>query len=160
MTDWLSDPAASGPGGLFGTKIVPPTIPGGFLRRVRLDARLDAGVAGPVPLVVAGAGSGKTPVVASWAWAVATASVNRAQAPCGRVGRRVRPVVIGLRNPIWRTPSPGCEYRSTPVAALFGGVPAADAARWQAAQRATNRASLINHERLMLAPACTAAALR
>ena len=58
-------------GGLLGTKVVPPTIPGGFLRRPRLDGRLDLGVTGPVTIVCAGAGWGKTLVVASWARAAA-----------------------------------------------------------------------------------------
>jgi LuxR family transcriptional regulator, maltose regulon positive regulatory protein len=67
MTGAPGPAAVSGPGGLLGTKIVPPTIPGGFLRRPRLEDRLDLGVTGPVTLVSAGAGSGKTLVVASWA---------------------------------------------------------------------------------------------
>jgi len=54
-------------GGLLGAKIVPPTVPGGFLRRRRLQERLDAGVSGPLTLVSAGPGWGKTLVVASWA---------------------------------------------------------------------------------------------
>ncbi|HYN71894.1 MAG TPA: LuxR C-terminal-related transcriptional regulator [Nakamurella sp.] len=67
MTGAPGPSAVSGPGGLLGTKIVPPTIPGGFLRRPRLEDRLDLGVTGPVTLVSAGAGPGKTLVVASWA---------------------------------------------------------------------------------------------
>jgi len=67
--------AAGWSGGLLGTKIVPPTIPGGFLRRQRLQDRLDAAVTGPVTVVSAGAGSGKTLVVADWARAVAAAQV-------------------------------------------------------------------------------------
>jgi LuxR family transcriptional regulator, maltose regulon positive regulatory protein len=54
-------------GGLLGIRVVPPTIPGGFLRRRRLEDRLDAGVAGPLTVLSAGAGSGKTLVAASWA---------------------------------------------------------------------------------------------
>lgn len=54
-------------GGLLGIRTVPPTIPGGFLRRRRLEDRLDAGVSGPLTVLSAGAGSGKTLVAASWA---------------------------------------------------------------------------------------------
>src|SRR6478735_6196508 len=54
-------------GGLLGTKIMPPTVPGGFLRRRRLEDRLEMGVSGPLTVVSAGAGSGKTLLVASWA---------------------------------------------------------------------------------------------
>jgi LuxR family maltose regulon positive regulatory protein len=67
--------AAGGVGGLLATKIVPPAIPGGFLRRRRLEKLLDDGVTGPVTIVSAGAGSGKTLVVAAWARATATAKV-------------------------------------------------------------------------------------
>lgn len=59
--------AVGGRSGLLATKIVPPAIPGGFLRRRRLEKLLDEGVTGPVTIVSAGAGSGKTLVVASWA---------------------------------------------------------------------------------------------
>jgi len=52
---------------LLGTKIAPPTLPRGFLRRRRLEERLDTGVSGPVTLVSAGPGWGKTLAVASWA---------------------------------------------------------------------------------------------
>ena len=74
VTGSLADVATSGPGGLLGTKIVPPTVPAGFLRRARLEDRLDAGVTGPVTVVSAGAGSGKTLVAASWARAAARVS--------------------------------------------------------------------------------------
>ena len=52
--------------GLLGTKVVPPTIPRGYLRRRRLEKLLDDGVSGPLTLVSAGPGWGKTLVVASW----------------------------------------------------------------------------------------------
>ncbi len=52
--------------GLLGTKVVPPTIPRGYLRRRRLEKLLDAGTSGPLTLVSAGPGWGKTLVVASW----------------------------------------------------------------------------------------------
>ena len=52
--------------GLLGTKVVPPTIPRGYLRRPRLQKLLDAGVSGPLTLVSAGPGWGKTLMVASW----------------------------------------------------------------------------------------------
>jgi len=52
--------------GLLGTKVVPPTIPRGYLRRPRLEKLLDAGASGPLTLVSAGPGWGKTLAVASW----------------------------------------------------------------------------------------------
>src|SRR5664279_3213266 len=52
--------------GLLGTKVVPPAIPRGYLRRRRLEKLLDDGVSGPLTLVSAGPGWGKTLVVASW----------------------------------------------------------------------------------------------
>src|SRR5664279_3789182 len=51
---------------LLGTKIAPPSLPRGFLRRRRLDELLDSGVSAPVTLVSAGPGWGKTLTVASW----------------------------------------------------------------------------------------------
>ena len=53
--------------GLLGTKIVPPAIPRGFLRRARLEAQLDTAASGPVTLICAGPGWGKTLMVAAWA---------------------------------------------------------------------------------------------
>ena len=53
MTGAPVEAAVSGPGGFLGTKIVPPSIPGGFMRRPRLEDRLDLGVTGPVTLVSA-----------------------------------------------------------------------------------------------------------
>jgi len=52
--------------GLLGTKVVPPRIPRGYLRRRRLEKLLEAGVVGPLTLVSAGPGWGKTLAVASW----------------------------------------------------------------------------------------------
>jgi len=52
--------------GLLGTKVVPPTIPRGYVRRPRLEKLLDAGAGGPLTLVSAGPGWGKTLVAASW----------------------------------------------------------------------------------------------
>lgn len=43
-----------------------PELPPRFLQRSRLDSILDAGSAGPVTLICAGAGYGKTLAVASW----------------------------------------------------------------------------------------------
>ena len=61
------------PGGLLGTKIAPPAVPGGFLRRQRLQHRLDDAVTGPVTVVTGPPGAGKTLAVASWAWTVIAA---------------------------------------------------------------------------------------
>ncbi len=44
----------------------PPVVPLGFVRRPRLEGRLAAGVRGPVTLISAGAGYGKTLTLASW----------------------------------------------------------------------------------------------
>jgi len=66
--------AVAGQWGLLATKVVPPAIPGGFVRRRRLEKLLDAGATGPVTIVSAGAGSGKTLVVAAWARASAAAA--------------------------------------------------------------------------------------
>lgn len=54
--------------GLASTKLVPPDLPGGILRRARLFRMLDtATTAGPLTLVVGPAGSGKTVLLGSWA---------------------------------------------------------------------------------------------
>ncbi len=68
-------------GGLLGIRVVPPTIPGGFLRRRRLEDRLDAGVSGPLTVLSAGAGSGKTLVAASWARRRRTVDAGRGTSP-------------------------------------------------------------------------------
>ena len=68
-------------GGLLGIRVVPPTIPGGFLRRRRLEDRLDAGVSGPLTVLSAGAGSGKTLVAASWARQRRTVDAGRGTSP-------------------------------------------------------------------------------
>ena len=41
-------------------RTAPPIVPGGFVRRARLNALLDRAVDGPVTLVSAGPGNGKT----------------------------------------------------------------------------------------------------
>lgn len=47
-------------------KLAVPGLPAGLIRRSRLFERLDAGVRGPVTLVAAQAGGGKTVLLASW----------------------------------------------------------------------------------------------
>src|SRR3954454_12806112 len=45
----------------------PPSAPAGVVRRPRLEARLDEGARGPLTLMSAPAGTGKTVLVATWA---------------------------------------------------------------------------------------------
>lgn len=52
---------------LLALKVTPPAVPVGVLPRAELAARLTAAAAGPVTLVSAGAGAGKTLTAASWA---------------------------------------------------------------------------------------------
>jgi LuxR family transcriptional regulator, maltose regulon positive regulatory protein len=59
-------PAATGPG-LSRTKLSRPRLPPGYLHRPQVDALLDAGTRGPLTLVSAGAGWGKTLGTAAWA---------------------------------------------------------------------------------------------
>jgi LuxR family transcriptional regulator, maltose regulon positive regulatory protein len=56
-----------GPDPLEATRFVVPTPPRGVVRRPRLEERLDAGIRGPLTLVTAPAGTGKTVLVSSWA---------------------------------------------------------------------------------------------
>src|SRR5689334_2439031 len=70
-------PPARGPDA-SGTRVDPveaaalavPPAPAGAVRRPRLEARLDDGVQGPLTLVSAPAGTGKTVLVSSWAAAL------------------------------------------------------------------------------------------
>jgi LuxR family transcriptional regulator, maltose regulon positive regulatory protein len=55
------------PGPLAATKVAAPGLPEGSIMRPRLHARLDAGVEGPLTLVIGPAGSGKTVLLSSWA---------------------------------------------------------------------------------------------
>ena len=52
---------------LLRLRTAPPAVPPGFVRRPRLEDRLTAGPAGPVTLVSAGPGAGKTLTLAAWA---------------------------------------------------------------------------------------------
>lgn len=60
-------------------RAVPPVLPRSVVQRPRLEARLDEGVGGRLTAVVAGAGFGKSTLLASWAtrrgWAWYTISV-------------------------------------------------------------------------------------
>ena len=53
--------------GLLTTKLGHPRLPPGYVPRPHLDALLDAGTRGPLTLVSAGAGWGKTLATAAWA---------------------------------------------------------------------------------------------
>ena len=55
-----------GPDPIEAALFVVPTPPRGAVRRTRLEERLDAGVRGPLTLVTAPAGTGKTVLVSSW----------------------------------------------------------------------------------------------
>ncbi|WP_373367503.1 LuxR C-terminal-related transcriptional regulator [Micromonospora purpureochromogenes] len=59
--------ASAGPPPLLASRLTPPALPEPLLLRPRLTARLDAGTAGPVTLVRAPAGWGKTTLLAAWA---------------------------------------------------------------------------------------------
>jgi len=52
---------------LLAAKLAAPPMPGQVVARPRLFGLLDQGVQGPVTLVAAPAGSGKTLLLASWA---------------------------------------------------------------------------------------------
>ncbi|WP_423790685.1 AAA family ATPase, partial [Micromonospora globispora] len=60
-------PTAVGPPPLLASRLSPAALPEPVLVRPRLLGRLDEGVAGPVTLVSAPAGWGKTTLLASWA---------------------------------------------------------------------------------------------
>ncbi|SCG49407.1 LuxR family transcriptional regulator, maltose regulon positive regulatory protein [Micromonospora coxensis] len=64
-TNGIAEASAGPP--LLATRLAPPAPPEPLLLRPRLTARLDAGAAGPVTLVRAPAGWGKTTLLASWA---------------------------------------------------------------------------------------------
>ena len=53
--------------GLRSTKLARPRLPPGFVPRPHVDALIDAGTLGPLTLVSAGAGWGKTLTTAAWA---------------------------------------------------------------------------------------------
>ena len=55
------------------TKILPPTIPPWSIRRPKLEARLDESLSRRLTTVVAGAGFGKSTLLASWSANVAAA---------------------------------------------------------------------------------------
>ncbi|MEV4493428.1 LuxR C-terminal-related transcriptional regulator [Micromonospora coxensis] len=64
-TNGIAEASAGPP--LLATRLAPPALPEPLLLRPRLTARLDAGAAGPVTLVRAPAGWGKTTLLATWA---------------------------------------------------------------------------------------------
>jgi LuxR family maltose regulon positive regulatory protein len=51
---------------LLASKLSAPSMPGRVVERPRLFELLDAGIEGPVTLVAAPAGSGKTMLLSSW----------------------------------------------------------------------------------------------
>src|SRR5580765_8369000 len=59
-------PARSVPAELLRTKLTPPRLPAGLVPRAALLARLEAGLARKLTLVVAPAGFGKSTLVAGW----------------------------------------------------------------------------------------------
>ncbi|HEY5882551.1 MAG TPA: LuxR C-terminal-related transcriptional regulator [Nakamurella sp.] len=63
MGGGLADQWGAGPG----FRTAPPMVPRGFVRRARVTSLLDRAVTGPVTLVSAGPGHGKTLALADWA---------------------------------------------------------------------------------------------
>ena len=61
----MSAPAE--PDALAATKFTPPRVPVGWVHRPRLDTRLEAGLQGPLTLLAAGAGAGKSAMLGAWA---------------------------------------------------------------------------------------------
>ena len=61
----MSAPAE--PDALAATKFTPPRVPVGWVHRPRLDMRLEAGLQGPLTLLAAGAGAGKSAMLGAWA---------------------------------------------------------------------------------------------
>jgi LuxR family maltose regulon positive regulatory protein len=57
---------APSPAALTATKLTPPRVPPALISRPRLLDRLDAGVQGPLTLLAAPAGSGKSALLTSW----------------------------------------------------------------------------------------------
>ena len=51
---------------LSATKFTPPRVPVGWVGRPRLEARLEAGLQGPLTLLAAGAGAGKSAMLGAW----------------------------------------------------------------------------------------------
>ena len=59
------------------TKLNRPPVPRDRIDRPRLVAMLDRGLSGPLTVVSAGAGFGKTTLVSSWIESLAAASARR-----------------------------------------------------------------------------------
>ncbi|MGK5742150.1 LuxR C-terminal-related transcriptional regulator [Micromonospora sp. URMC 103] len=86
--------AQRGPSGppLLASRLTPPALPEPVVARPRLLRRLDAGSAGPVTLVSAPAGWGKTTLLASWARLVGGSAGEGAEVrPDGSVEEVPRP---------------------------------------------------------------------
>ena len=66
---------------LLQTKLQRPRIPRHFVPRPRLIERLDQGSQGPLTLVCAGAGYGKTTLVSSWVESLASRSQSATRQP-------------------------------------------------------------------------------
>ena len=63
----LTPAASQSPASLEPAGVVLPPLPAGVVRRARLESLLDAGTQGPLTLVSAPAGTGKTVLASSWA---------------------------------------------------------------------------------------------
>src|SRR3954451_21195987 len=97
--------------------LVVPPVPKGAIRRPRLEERLDEGMRGPLTLVAAPAGTGKTVLVSSWASHVKSTSTvvwmsldDAAMSP----------------GPFWHLLASGLARRGLDVPAVSSGRDAAD----------------------------------
>lgn len=80
---------------LLQTKLQRPQVPRHFVQRPRLSARLDQGAQGPLTLVCAGAGYGKTTLVSAWIESLAAENQPRRK-PAAWVSLDERDSDLGL----------------------------------------------------------------
>src|SRR4029453_11891424 len=118
-------PAAETPLRLLAAKLAAPSMPGQGVARPRLFRLLDQGVQGPLTLVAAPAGAGKTLLLASWAaqvsapGPVAWLSLDPADNDPGRCWSYVLAALRGAGGP----PAGARPRAPPPVGAGDGGLP-------------------------------------
>ena len=81
---------------LLQTKLQRPRVPRHFVPRPRLSERLDQGAQGPLTLVCAAAGYGKTTLVSSWIESLAARSPATARVPAAWISLDERDSDLGL----------------------------------------------------------------